>query len=394
MPSLAELEFACGLASEIQHVSLFLNKQRLAHDNTIQAASSLSSKTVRHARSRLTSLDRKQVVIADRLEASSRREQMCHQQLELRAVSLSGRKRLAAALEAEKLLKAGYTNQLLLLKNTLQDILISLCQSLGSQNRPWAAAEANRLAEKARVLDLSSDKLRSDGLPNTSRTVVRQLLFASPTEATFGQSDATGAGGTQQVAARQAAEEGRASDDEQRVDMQLRQNMLRSHPVMDNRAASPGAQDTLRLEAGTGDRGGSGGMSQAISRSKSLPLSAHVLLGRSLQSSCSGLAGFNSSTLLQALQDSILQLEARASIAEAGKAAALRQLAQARQQLAADSRAHDAELAELAEQLAHQGVVSPGASHYIGPLESRANPVSPILSPRVHSTLHEAEQDL
>ncbi len=93
-------------------------------------------------------------------------------------------------------------------------------------------------------------------------------------------------------------------------------------------------------------------------------------------------------TVVQALQDSILQLEARASIAEAGKAAAQRQLAQARQQLAADSRAHDAELAELAEQLAHQGIVLPGASHYIGPLESRANPVSPILSPRVHSTLH------
>jgi len=36
-----------------------------------------------------------------------------------------------------------------------------------------------------------------------------------------------------------------------------------------------------------------------MSRSKSLPLSAHVVLGRSLQSSCSGLAGFNSSTLLQ-----------------------------------------------------------------------------------------------
>ncbi len=43
----------------------------------------------------------------------------------------------------------------------------------------------------------------------------------------------------------QAAEEGRAADDEQRVDMQLRQNMLRSHPVMDSRAASPRAQDTL-----------------------------------------------------------------------------------------------------------------------------------------------------
>ena len=52
-------------------------------------------------------------------------------------------------------------------------------------------------------------------------------------------------------------------------------------------------------EAGEGDRGGSGGSSQAMSRSKSLPLSAHVVLGRSLQSSCSGLAGFNSSTLLQ-----------------------------------------------------------------------------------------------
>lgn len=38
---------------------------------------------------------------------------------------------------------------------------------------------------------------------------------------------------------------------------------------------------------------------QAMSRSKSLPLSAHVVLARSLQSSSSGLAGFSSSTLLQ-----------------------------------------------------------------------------------------------
>ncbi|KAL0055591.1 hypothetical protein WJX82_002241 [Trebouxia sp. C0006] len=281
---------------------------------------------------------------------------------------------LAGALEAEKLLKAGYTKQLVLLKNNLQDILISLCQSLRLENQPDAAAEANRLAQEAQVLGLFSDKLHSDSLSNTSRTF--------------------GVGRTQQGGTQQAAEEGRAADDEQRVDMHLRQNMLRSHPVMDSRATSPRAEDTLHLEAGEGDRGGSGGSSQAMSRSKSLPLSAHVVLGRSLQSSCSGLAGFNSSTLLQALQDSILQLEARASIAEAGKAAAQRQLAQARQQLAADSRAHDAELAELAEQLAHQGIVLPGASHYIGPLESRANPVSPILSPRVHSTLHEADQKL
>jgi hypothetical protein len=45
----------------------------------------------------------------------------------------------------------------------------------------------------------------------------------------------------------QAADEGRAADDEQRVDMHLRQNMLRSHPVMDSRAASPHAEDTLHL---------------------------------------------------------------------------------------------------------------------------------------------------
>ncbi|KAL0040848.1 hypothetical protein WJX79_007181 [Trebouxia sp. C0005] len=322
----------------------------------MQTASSLGSKTVRHARSRLASLDRKQVLIADRLEASSKREQMCRQQLESQAVSLPGRQRLAAALEAEKLLQAGYTKQLLLLKNSLQDILISLCQSLTLDNQPGAAAEANSFAEEAQVL--------------------------------------ARAGSKQQVEAQQGAEEGRAADDEQRVDMQLRQNMLRSHPVMDSMAASPRAQDMLHVEACTRDRGGSGGNSQAVSRSKSLPLSAHVALGRSLQSSCSGLSGFDSSTLLQALQDSILQLEARASIAEAGKAAAQRQLAQAREQLAADSRAHDAELAELAEQLAHQGIALPGASHHIGPLESRANPVSPILSPRVRSTLHEADYEL
>ena len=45
----------------------------------------------------------------------------------------------------------------------------------------------------------------------------------------------------------QAAEEGRAADDEQRVDMHLRQNMLRSHPVMDSRATSPRAEDTVHL---------------------------------------------------------------------------------------------------------------------------------------------------
>lgn len=45
----------------------------------------------------------------------------------------------------------------------------------------------------------------------------------------------------------QGAEEGRAADDEQRVDMQLRQNMLRSHPVMDSMAASPRAQDMLHV---------------------------------------------------------------------------------------------------------------------------------------------------
>ncbi|DBA67477.1 TPA: hypothetical protein ACH3X2_001757 [Trebouxia sp. C0005] len=436
---------------------------------------------------------------------------MCRQQLESQAVSLPGRQRLAAALEAEKLLQAGYTKQLLLLKNSLQDILISLCQSLTLDNQPGAAAEANSFAEEAQVLARLSDKLHSDGLLNTSRTLseqrhrqplhsthvhqqhsrsniwsstdqqgskgcsndrfaaeaaslqscpnsdmtsvmstskasrylqkgvfqrpsalqqmqafaqrhskdsdaaacsrdsladscssmtgmsysaAQQLPFALPAEATFSQSDGTGAGSKQQVEAQQGAEEGRAADDEQRVDMQLRQNMLRSHPVMDSMAASPRAQDMLHVEACTRDRGGSGGNSQAVSRSKSLPLSAHVALGRSLQSSCSGLSGFDSSTLLQALQDSILQLEARASIAEAGKAAAQRQLAQAREQLAADSRAHDAELAELAEQLAHQGIALPGASHHIGPLESRANPVSPILSPRVRSTLHEADYEL
>ena len=87
----------------------------------------------------------------------------------------------------------------------------------------------------------------------------------------------------------------------------------------------------------------------------------------------------------QALQDSIIQLEARASTAEAGKAAAQRQLAQAKQQLAADSLAHDAEIAALAEQIAHQNALLAGAAQHLGPLESGANPVSPVLSPRVQS---------
>jgi len=49
-----------------------------------------------------------------------------------------------------------------------------LCQSLRLENQHGAAAEANRLAEEAQVLDLFLDKLHSDGLPNTSRTFGEQ----------------------------------------------------------------------------------------------------------------------------------------------------------------------------------------------------------------------------
>lgn len=103
---------------------------------------------------------------------------------------------------------------------------------------------------------------------------------------------------------------------------------------------------------------------------------------------CGGLICLVDCAHWQALQDSIIQLEARASIAEAGKAAAHRQLTQVKQQLAADSLAHDAELAALAEQLAHQNAMLAGAAQYLGPLESGANPVSPVLSPRVQSIPH------
>ncbi len=58
--------------------------------------------------------------------------------------------------------------------NWLQDILISLCQSLRLENQPDAAAEANRLAEEAQVLDLFSGKLHSDSSLNTSRTFGEQ----------------------------------------------------------------------------------------------------------------------------------------------------------------------------------------------------------------------------
>ena len=79
----------------------------------------------------------------------------------------------------------------------------------------------------------------------------------------------------------------------------------------------------------------------------------------------------------------MLQLEARASIAEAGKAVAQQQLAQLRQQIAAESNAHQAQVSMLTAQLAHQDAVLAGAAQYLGPLESRANPVSPVLSPRL-----------
>ena len=90
---------------------------------------------------------------------------------------------------------------------------------------------------------------------------------------------------------------------------------------------------------------------------------------------------------MQALQDSVLQLEARASIAECGRAVAQQQLAQVRQQLAEDRRAYDARLAVLTEQIAHQDAVLAGAAKYLGPLESRAIPVSPVLSPRVQTSV-------
>ena len=86
---------------------------------------------------------------------------------------------------------------------------------------------------------------------------------------------------------------------------------------------------------------------------------------------------------LQALQDSVLQLEARASIAEAGKAVAQQQLAQLRQQVAAEGNAHQAQVSMLTAQLTHQDAVLASAAQYLGPLESRANPVSPVLSPRL-----------
>lgn len=88
---------------------------------------------------------------------------------------------------------------------------------------------------------------------------------------------------------------------------------------------------------------------------------------------------------MQALQDSVLQLEARASIAECGRAAAQQQVTQVRQQLAEDRKAYEGRLAVLTQQIAHQDAVLAGAAKYLGPLESRANPLSPVLSPRVQT---------
>lgn len=51
---------------------------------------------------------------------------------------------------------------------------MSLCQTLRLEDHPGAAAEANRLAEEAHALDLSSDKLYSDSLPNASRAFGEQ----------------------------------------------------------------------------------------------------------------------------------------------------------------------------------------------------------------------------
>ena len=84
----------------------------------------------------------------------------------------------------------------------------------------------------------------------------------------------------------------------------------------------------------------------------------------------------------------MLQLEARASVAECGKAAAQQQLAQVKQQLAEDRKAYESRLALLSEQIAHQDVVLAGAAKYLGPLESRANPLSPVASPRAQTPVH------
>ncbi|KAL3139562.1 hypothetical protein ABBQ38_003882 [Trebouxia sp. C0009 RCD-2024] len=170
------------------------------------------------------------------------------------------------------------------------------------------------------------------------------------------------------------------------MSVQLRQSLLQSHPLQESRPLSPdmSADDMRVASAGVSNSGIKN--DQAVSRTRSLPLSRLAGTGRRQTGSQSHtLAGVGSATLLQALQDSVLQLEARASIAECGRAAAQQQLAQVRQQLAEDRKAYEGRLAVLTEQIAHQDAVLAGAAKYLGPLESRANPLSPVLSPRVQT---------
>lgn len=81
------------------------------------------------------------------------------------------------------------------------------------------------------------------------------------------------------------------------------------------------------------------------------------------------------------------QMEVRLSIAESGRSAAEQQVAELQQQLLVAQKAGKERESQLLQQLAQQEVVLAAAAVHLGPLESQANPISPIATPRLQQQL-------
>ena len=91
---------------------------------------------------------------------------------------------------------------------------------------------------------------------------------------------------------------------------------------------------------------------------------------------------------IQALQNSVEQLEVRLNVAESGRSTAEQHAAELQQQLSREQEAHKTREALLLHRLAQQESVLAAAAVHLGPLESQANPVSPVATPRLQ------EQDM
>lgn len=86
------------------------------------------------------------------------------------------------------------------------------------------------------------------------------------------------------------------------------------------------------------------------------------------------------------------QLEIRLSVAENGRFAAERQVNVLRQQLCTEQQTNKSRESHLLQQLAQQESILAAAAVHLGPLESQANPVSPLATPRVRQQHHAQEQ--